>query len=81
LNDIKTDVETGSSLEQAFRKFPLYFDDLFCNLVGAGEQAGILTAAGSPGNLPGKDSCHQEQDQIRTVLSRSIIVVAFASLR
>lgn len=42
LNDIKTDVETGSSLEQAFRKFPLYFDDLFCNLVGAGEQAGIL---------------------------------------
>ncbi|MES1981469.1 MAG: type II secretion system F family protein [Pseudomonadota bacterium] len=42
LNDIKTDVETGSSLEQAFRKYPLYFDDLFCNLVGAGEQAGIL---------------------------------------
>ncbi len=39
---IKTDVETGSSLQQAFRKFPLYFDDLFCNLVGAGEQAGIL---------------------------------------
>lgn len=42
LNDIKTDVETGSSLEQAFRKFPLYFDDLFCNLIGAGEAAGIL---------------------------------------
>lgn len=42
LNDIKTDVETGSSLEQAFRKFPLYFDNLFCNLVGAGEAAGIL---------------------------------------
>jgi type IV pilus assembly protein PilC len=36
LLDIKTDVETGSSLEQAFRKYPLYFDDLFCNLVGAG---------------------------------------------
>ena len=42
LNDIKTDVETGSSLEQAFRKFPLYFDNLFCNLIGAGEAAGIL---------------------------------------
>ncbi|MDX8399484.1 MAG: type II secretion system F family protein [Gallionellaceae bacterium] len=42
LFNIKTDVETGSSLEQAFRKFPLYFDDLFCNLIGAGEQAGIL---------------------------------------
>ncbi len=42
LLDIKTDVETGSSLEQSFRKFPLYFDDLYCNLIGAGEAAGIL---------------------------------------
>ncbi|MCB5186330.1 type II secretion system F family protein [Methylobacillus gramineus] len=42
LGDIKADVETGSSLSQAFRKYPLYFDNLFCNLVGAGEQAGIL---------------------------------------
>ncbi|MGZ5072290.1 MAG: type II secretion system F family protein [Usitatibacter sp.] len=42
LLDIKTDVETGSSLAQAFRKYPLYFDPLFCNLVAAGEQAGIL---------------------------------------
>jgi len=40
--DIRGDVETGTSLSQAFRKFPLYFDPLFCNLVGAGEQAGIL---------------------------------------
>src|SRR5262245_36694945 len=42
LMSIKTDVETGSSLAQAFRKFPLHFDALFCNLVAAGEQAGIL---------------------------------------
>ena len=42
LGDIKSDVETGSSLSQAFRKYPLYFDTLYCNLVGAGEQAGIL---------------------------------------
>lgn len=42
LFDIKSDVETGSALNQAFRKYPLYFDQLFCNLVGAGEQAGIL---------------------------------------
>jgi type IV pilus assembly protein PilC len=42
LSDIKSDVETGSSLSAAFRKYPLYFDNLFCNLVGAGEQAGIL---------------------------------------
>lgn len=40
--DIRADVETGTSLSQAFRKFPLYFDPLFCNLVAAGEQAGIL---------------------------------------
>ena len=44
LGDIKADVETGSSLSQAFRKFPLHFDALFCNLVEAGEQAGILDA-------------------------------------
>ncbi len=42
LFDIKTEVETGSSLKQAFEKHPLYFDALFCNLVGAGEAAGIL---------------------------------------
>jgi type IV pilus assembly protein PilC len=42
LGDIKADVETGSSLSASFRKYPLYFDQLFCNLVGAGEQAGIL---------------------------------------
>src|SRR3954464_6948084 len=42
LTDIKTEVETGSSLAAAFRKYPLYFDALFCNLVQAGEAAGIL---------------------------------------
>jgi len=41
---IKTDIETGSSLQQAFKKHPLYFDDLYCNLIGAGEAAGILDA-------------------------------------
>ena len=44
LVDIKTEVETGSSLAQAFRKYPLYFDTLYCNLVAAGEAAGILEA-------------------------------------
>lgn len=42
LMDIKVDVETGSNLADAFRKYPLYFDALFCNLVKAGEAAGIL---------------------------------------
>ena len=42
LNDIRADVETGSSLSTAFRKHPMHFDALYCNLVEAGEQAGIL---------------------------------------
>jgi type IV pilus assembly protein PilC len=42
LNDIRTDVETGTSLNAAFRKFPMHFDNLYCNLVEAGEAAGIL---------------------------------------
>ena len=42
LNDIRSDVETGTSLSMAFRKHPLYFDHLYCNLVEAGEAAGIL---------------------------------------
>jgi type IV pilus assembly protein PilC len=42
LNNIRTDVETGSSLSAAFRKHPQQFDNLYCNLVEAGEQAGIL---------------------------------------
>ena len=42
LNEIRTDVETGTSLSTSFRKHPLYFNNLYCNLVEAGEQAGIL---------------------------------------
>ncbi len=39
---IKTDVENGDSLTQALRKHPAQFDDLFCNLIAAGEHAGVL---------------------------------------
>jgi type IV pilus assembly protein PilC len=39
---VKGDIESGSTLADAFRKHPLYFDELVCNLVAAGEQAGIL---------------------------------------
>ncbi|AOW12302.1 type II secretion system protein F [Hydrogenophaga crassostreae] len=42
LNDIRSDVETGTSLSASFRKHPLYFNSLYCNLVEAGEAAGIL---------------------------------------
>jgi len=78
LLDIKTDVETGSSLEQAFRKYPLYFDDLYCNLIGAGEAAGILDTL--------LDRLATYQEKIQAIKSKiksalfypiSIIVVAF----
>jgi type IV pilus assembly protein PilC len=39
---IKADVESGTALTESLRKHPRYFDDLYCNLVGAGEQAGVL---------------------------------------
>jgi type IV pilus assembly protein PilC len=42
LNDIRSDVETGTSLSSAFRKHPMHFDALYCNLVEAGEAGGIL---------------------------------------
>ena len=40
--DIKSDVEGGTSLHESLSKHPLYFDDLYVNLVEAGEQAGAL---------------------------------------
>ena len=42
--DLKNQVETGSSLSQAFRQHPRHFDQLYCNLVQAGETAGMLDA-------------------------------------
>ena len=78
VGDIKTEVETGSSLAQAFRKYPLYFDQLFCNLVQAGEQAGILET------LLDRLATYQEkilaiQSKIKSALFYpiAIIVVAF----
>ncbi len=42
INEIKEDVEAGSTLHQALRKHPKVFDDLYCNLVASGEQSGSL---------------------------------------
>ncbi len=78
LLDLKSDVETGSSLSAAFRKYPLYFDALYCNLVGAGEQAGILDTL--------LDRLATYKEKIQAIKSKiksalfypvSIIVVAF----
>src|SRR3954467_3915342 len=42
LNDIRSDAKPAPSFSSAFRKSPKYFDSLYCNLVEAGEAAGIL---------------------------------------
>ena len=42
LLDIRSDIEQGSSMSKAFAKHPKYFDDLFVNLVQAGEAGGVL---------------------------------------
>ena len=42
--DLKGKIEAGSSMSQAFREHPGHFDALYCNLVGAGESAGMLDA-------------------------------------
>lgn len=44
LGEIRFDIESGSSMAQAFRRHPRYFDTLYCNLIDAGEQGGILDA-------------------------------------
>lgn len=42
INDIKHDIETGFTLSEALIKHPVYFNELFCNLVDAGEKSGSL---------------------------------------
>ncbi len=78
LTDIRSDVETGTSLSAAFRKHPLYFDALYCNLVEAGEAGGILEA------LLERLSIYQEKtmaikNKIRSALIYpvAVLVVAF----
>lgn len=44
LGEIRAEVETGTALSSAFRKYPKYFNTLYCNLIEAGETAGILEA-------------------------------------
>ena len=42
LSDVRADVETGTSLSSSFRRHPKHFDNLYCNLVEAGEAGGVL---------------------------------------
>ncbi|HBW63119.1 MAG TPA: type II secretion system protein F [Comamonas kerstersii] len=78
LNDIRQDVETGTSLSVAFRKHPMYFDALYCNLVEAGEAAGILET------LMDRLATHMEKTEaikgkIKSALMypTSVVLVAF----
>jgi type IV pilus assembly protein PilC len=77
LNDIRQDVETGTSLSAAFRKHPLYFDALYCNLVEAGEAGGILE------QLLDRLALYQEKtmalkNKIKSALTYPIAVLAVA---
>ncbi len=79
LTDVKTDVETGSSLQTAFSKRPQYFDTLYCNLVGAGEAAGILDT------LLDRLATYKEKllalkSKIRSALFYPVAVIAVAIL-
>ncbi len=81
LNEIRTDVETGTSLSTAFRKHPLHFDALYCNLIEAGEAAGILE------ELLDRLAMYQEKmvalkNKIRSALIYpvAVLVVAFVVL-
>jgi type IV pilus assembly protein PilC len=81
LNDIRGDVETGTNLSSAFRKHPQHFDNLYCNLVEAGEAGGILEA------LLDRLAIYQEKTmaikaKIKSALMypTAVIVVAFVVL-
>jgi type IV pilus assembly protein PilC len=81
LSDIRSDVETGTSLSAAFRKHPQHFDALYCNLVEAGEAGGILEA------LLDRLAIYQEKSlalksKIKAALMYpiSVLVVAFIVL-
>jgi type IV pilus assembly protein PilC len=78
LNDIRTDVETGTSLSSALRKHPKYFDALYANLVGAGEQSGALE------NLLDRLATYKEKilaikSKIKSAMFYPISVVVVAS--
>jgi type IV pilus assembly protein PilC len=78
LNDIRGDVETGTSLSQAFRKHPMYFDALYCNLVEAGEAAGILeTLLDRLATYQEKTLAIKQKIKSALMYPTSVMVVAF----
>jgi type IV pilus assembly protein PilC len=81
LTDIREDVETGTSLSAAFRKHPLYFDALYCNLVEAGEAAGILeTLLDRLATYQEKTMAIKNKIKSALVYPVAVLVVAFVVL-
>ncbi|HHA18664.1 MAG TPA: type II secretion system F family protein, partial [Methylophaga sp.] len=75
---IKTDVESGTSLAESLGKFPLHFDDLFVNLVNAGEQSGTLeTLLHEIAAYKEKTEALKAKIKKALVYPTSILVVAF----
>lgn len=79
VNDVRSDIETGTSLSAAFRKHPLVFDPLYCNLVEAGETGGILES------LLDRLAIYQEKmvgikQKIKSALMYPVAVLAVAVL-
>lgn len=78
LNDIRQDVETGTSLSVAFRKHPMYFDALYCNLIEAGEAAGILeTLMDRLATYMEKTEAIKSKIKSALMYPTSVIIVAF----
>lgn len=74
---IKEDVEGGGTMADAFRKHPKYFDELSCNLIDAGEQAGILE--GMLGKIAHyKEKTEQIKGKVKKALTYPIAVITIA---
>jgi len=79
LSDVRSDVETGTSLSSAFRKHPKHFDNLYCNLVEAGEAGGVLES------LLDRLALYQEKtlalkSKIKSALMYPLVVLVVAFL-
>ena len=78
LLSIKANVESGDTLAEALKKNPLYFDELFCNLVDAGEHAGILeTLLDKVATYKEKTETMKKKIKKALTYPRAVIVVAF----
>jgi type IV pilus assembly protein PilC len=77
--DIKADIEGGSSLHEALGKHPLHFDDLFVNLVEAGEQAGALeTLLDKIATYKEKTEAMKKKVKKALFYPAAVLIVAFA---